>query len=114
MSYKLQLFCRKFSLLMLFMLLLQVGFSQYNFTKVDNWLSDNLKDIGGRVVLVIYKDGKLVYTKAENELSSRQKRIGKFIAKRQGKDADEMMLLRIPAYSAALRGWIAKTNTLLF
>lgn len=38
-------------------------FSQYNFIKVDNWLSDNLKDIGGRAVLVIYKDGKLVYTK---------------------------------------------------
>ena len=76
---------------MLFMLLLQVGFSQYNFNKVDNWLSDNLKDIGGRAVLVIYKDGKLVYSKAKNELSNRQKRMGKFIAKRQGKDADEMM-----------------------
>ena len=45
------------------MLLLQVSFSQYNFTKVDNWLSDNLKEIGGRAVLIIYKDGKLVYTK---------------------------------------------------
>ncbi len=73
------------------MLLLQAGFSQYNFTRVDNWLTDNLKDIGGRAVLVIYKDGKLIYSKAENDLSSRQKRIGKFIAKRQGKDAGEMM-----------------------
>ncbi|WP_462253389.1 serine hydrolase domain-containing protein [Ferruginibacter sp.] len=91
MSLKAQLFCRKFSLLILFMLLLQAGFSQYNFSKVDDWLSNNLKEIGGRAVLVIYKDGKLVYSKAENELSSRQKRIGKFIAKRQGKDADEMM-----------------------
>jgi CubicO group peptidase (beta-lactamase class C family) len=91
MSYKLHFFCRKFSLLVVFMLLLQAGFSQYNFAKVDNWLSDNLTDIGGRAVLVIYKDGKMLYNKAENELSSRQKRIGKFIAKRQGKDAGEMM-----------------------
>jgi len=91
MSYKFQSACRKFTLFAAFLLLLQTGFSQYNFSKVDEWLNNNLKEIGGRAVLVIYKDGKLVYSKAENELSGRQKRIGKFIAKRQGKDADEMM-----------------------
>ena len=86
-----QALCRKFTLSVVFLLLLQVGFSQYNFSKVDDWLSNNLKEIGGRAVLVVYKDGKLIYSKAENELSSRQKRIGKFIAKRQGKDADDIM-----------------------
>ena len=91
MSYKMQSICRISSLCISFLLLLQVGYSQYNFNKVDDWLTTNLKEIGGRAVLVIYKDGKLIYSKAENELSGRQKRIGKFIAKRQGKDADEMM-----------------------
>ncbi|MGG9961120.1 serine hydrolase domain-containing protein [Ferruginibacter sp. SUN106] len=91
MSYKYHSICRKFSLLAVLLLLLQSGYAQYNFSKVDDWLSNNLKEIGGRAVLVIYKDGKIVYSKAENELSGRQKRIGKFIAKRQGKDADEMM-----------------------
>ena len=91
MSYKMQSICRMCSLCISFLLLLQVSYSQYNFNKVDDWLINNLKEIGGRAVLVIYKDGKLIYSKAENELSGRQKRIGKFIAKRQGKDADEMM-----------------------
>src|SRR5881394_2609360 len=91
MSYKFRSNCRKFSLFVVGLLLLQAGYSQYNFNKVDDWLNDNLKEIAGRAVLIIYKDGKLVYSKAANDLSGRQKRIGKFIAKRQGKDADEMM-----------------------
>ena len=91
MSYKLPLFCRKFSLLMALLLLLQTGFAQYDFTKVDVWLNDNLKAIGGRAVMVIYKDGKLVYSKSQNDMSGRQKMITKFIAKKQGKDAAEMM-----------------------
>jgi CubicO group peptidase (beta-lactamase class C family) len=91
MSYKSCSTCRKFSLCAFFLLLLQPAFSQYNFTKIDGWLTDNLKEIGGRAVLVIYKDGKIVYNKASNDLSGRQKRIGKFIAKRQGKGADEML-----------------------
>jgi CubicO group peptidase (beta-lactamase class C family) len=91
MSYKPISICRKFSLLALCLLLLQAGFAQYNFSKVDDWLNNNLNEIGGRAVLMIYKDGKLAYSKADNDLSGRQKRIGKFIAKRQGKDADEML-----------------------
>lgn len=91
MSCKMQFPCRKFSLLLSFMLMLQWADAQYDFRKVDAWLNDNLKDIGGRAVLVIYKDGKMVYSKAENDMSGRQKRIGKFIAKRQGKDADELL-----------------------
>jgi CubicO group peptidase (beta-lactamase class C family) len=91
MSYKSCSICRKFSLLTAVLLLLQPVFSQYDFSKVGGWLTDNLKEIGGRAVLVIYKDGKIIYNKASNDLSGRQKRIGKFVAKRQGKDADEML-----------------------
>ena len=91
MSYKMLSGCRIGSLFISFLLLLQVGYSQYNFNKVDNWLTTNLNELGGRAVLVIYKDGKLVYSKAENELSDRQKRIAKFIANRKGKDAVEML-----------------------
>ena len=79
MSYKMLSGCRIGSLFISFLLLLQIGYSQYNFNKVDNWLTTNLNELGGRAVLVIYKDGKLVYSKAENELSDRQKRIAKFI-----------------------------------
>lgn len=91
MSYKTRIGCRKCSLFLAFMLILQYGFSQYNFSKLDDWLANNVKDLGGRAVLVIYKDGKMVYQKAVNELTARQERLGKFIARRQGKDANEML-----------------------
>lgn len=83
--------CRKFSMLLCFLLLLQVLQAQDNFSKLDNWLKENLTEAGGRAVLVIYKNGKIVYNKAENGLSPRQKMLGKFIARRQGKNAGEMM-----------------------
>jgi len=91
MSYKSCSTCRNFSLVVATLLLFQPSFSQYNFSKADEWLKDNLKEIGGRAVLVIYKDGKMIYSKSSNDLTGRQKRIGKFIAKRQGKDAGEML-----------------------
>lgn len=62
------------------------GFSQYE--QLNEWLEDNAEAMGGRVFLVIYKDGKLIYSQGANEMTARQKRIGKFIAKRKGKTAD--------------------------
>ena len=83
--------CRKFSLILSFMLYLQVSFGQKNFSKTDAWLKNNLNDLGGRAVLIILKNDKMVYQKAENNLSGKQKMIGKIIARRQGKDADEIL-----------------------
>lgn len=83
--------CRKFSILVAFTLLFQFSTGQDKFRKVDAWLKENAPDFGGRVVLQIYKDGKIVYTGTENNLTSRQKMLGKFLAKRSGKDASEML-----------------------
>ncbi len=85
MSYKPAQICRKFSLILCFMLFLQALYCQYNFNKADDWMKDNLNDLGGRSVLILVKDGKVIYEKAENDLSRKQKMIGKFIAKRQGR-----------------------------
>lgn len=90
MAYKFAHICRKFSLLVSSLLLLQIAYTQNRFTKIDEWLQDNISDLGGRVVLQIYKDGKIVYSKSENNLTARQKMIGKFIAKRQGKEASQL------------------------
>ena len=90
MSTKQRFICRKFSLLLYCMLLFQVSGAQNDFGKVDNWLKNNLEELGGRAVLVIYKDGKVVYTHSENGLNKRQKMVAKFMAKRQGKDQSEM------------------------
>jgi len=91
MAYKRFFACRKYSITLALLLLLQVCNAQADFTKADNWLKDNLNELGGRAVLVIFKDGKMVYNKAVNEMSRRQKMIGKFIARRQGKDADQVL-----------------------
>lgn len=76
-----------FTILLLTSVLIRVN-AQNNFSKLDNWLADNVSEMGGRTILMVYKDGKIIYSHAENELSARQKRIGKFIAKRQGREAN--------------------------
>jgi CubicO group peptidase (beta-lactamase class C family) len=81
----------QFSLLMSFLLSYQSLQAQYNFKEADKWLKENTPSIGGRATLMIYKDGKIVYSHSENELTRKQKMIGKFIAKRTGKDKDEIL-----------------------
>ncbi|GEM_PF-3201322 len=58
MSIKTVSICRKCSLLLYFMLLLQATQAQKFFSKVDNWLKNNVEALGGRVVLIIYKELK--------------------------------------------------------
>ncbi len=106
MSYKLAQDCRKFSLILCFMFFLQATFAQRHFIKADKWLNTNLKDLGGRAVLLVLKDGKIVYEKEENDLSRKQKMVGKFIAKRQGKDVDEML----QDYTISTHGAIASCS----
>jgi CubicO group peptidase (beta-lactamase class C family) len=62
--------------------------AQGDFHQVDEWLKTNTPVMGGRSVLLVYKDGKVVYTGIENEQSSRQKRLGKFMARRRGVEAN--------------------------
>ncbi len=106
MSCKSQQSCLKFSLILPFMLYLQVSFGQNNFSKTSDWMKDNLNNLGGRAVLILVKNGKIVYENAENDLSRKQKIVGKFIAKRQDRDANE--LLR--DYSGTSRASIASCS----
>jgi CubicO group peptidase (beta-lactamase class C family) len=63
MSYKIRSFCLKYTVLLAFLLLLQPVFGQYNFSEVDDLLAKNQKLLGGDVIAMIYKDGKIVYKK---------------------------------------------------
>jgi|SRR5450432_374716 CubicO group peptidase (beta-lactamase class C family) len=67
MSYKIQSNCLKFSSLLAFLLLLQPVFAQYNFSAVDDLLAQNQKELGGDVIAMIYKDGKIIYNKQTNK-----------------------------------------------
>lgn len=98
MAYQKPHTCRKCSLIFAFMLLLQVVQAQsatkpayYDFSKVDGWLADNIKELGGRAVILVEKDGQPIYSQSLNQMNGRQKAVGKFIAKRQGKDVAEVL-----------------------
>jgi len=67
MSYKITSNCLKFSCLLVFLLLLQPAMAQYNFAAADELLTKNQKLLGGDVIAMVYKDGKLVYNKQLNK-----------------------------------------------
>ena len=91
MAYKAYKYCLNCSILLGFMLIYQVSIAQYKFDKLDSWLKENLEELGGRAVLMIYKDGKIIYSQQENDLNRKQKMIGKMIARKTGKDATELL-----------------------
>jgi CubicO group peptidase (beta-lactamase class C family) len=62
--------------------------AQTNFGKLDAWLDQNTREMGGRSILVIYKDGKLVYNHSANDMNMRQKMAARYVARKQGKTAD--------------------------
>lgn len=86
LSHRFMRICRKSSLTASLLLFLQVSFAQNNFTKADDWLKNNLKQLGGRATLVILKNGQLIYNKSENNLSGVQKMAIKYFAKKHSKD----------------------------
>lgn len=91
MSAKSKIICQLFSFFISFLLLFQSATAQYNFGKADKWLKENIEGLGGRAVLMVYKDGHIIYTKAENNVSRRQKRVTTWFADRQGKNSDELL-----------------------
>lgn len=87
MAHKVNSNCLYFRLSFAMLLFFQFSYSQ-TFTKVDNWLDNNISELGGRAVVLIYKDGKIIYSKEKNEISRKQKFGAKWLAKKTGKDAD--------------------------
>ncbi|MFT3827096.1 MAG: serine hydrolase domain-containing protein [Chitinophagaceae bacterium] len=62
--------------------------AQYDFSKADAWLNAEAGKMGGRAMLVVYKDGKLVYSGSVNEMSRKQKMVGKMIANKMNREPD--------------------------
>ena len=54
--------------------------------ELDKWLNNHVREMGGRLMLVIYKDGKYVYSKALNKMTPRQKITGRIIARRMDRE----------------------------
>lgn len=74
--------------IVVFILLAAAGKAQTSKANLDQWLDDNTKDMGGRAMLVVWKDGRLLYSRSVNDMTRKQKMVDKFIARRQKKEAD--------------------------
>ncbi|MFZ4058657.1 MAG: serine hydrolase domain-containing protein, partial [Ferruginibacter sp.] len=82
MSVNLILICRKCTFLIALLLIQQICLGQQAFEPVKQWLKNNLDEMGGRAVLLIYKDGKILYQQVENDLSRRQRMVNRIISKK--------------------------------
>jgi CubicO group peptidase (beta-lactamase class C family) len=71
MSVKFPHFCVKVSLGLIFLLILQVSQAQYNFTGLDQLVDASKKELGGGAMVLVYKDGKIVYQKAVGEFTAK-------------------------------------------
>jgi len=115
MSQKLNQTCLKGISLLMFMLFFQVVNAQYNFDKVEDWMEENLKDLGGRAVIMIYKDGKIIYQNDENHLSKKQKVVGKYIARKKRIKVDQSdFTLTSRVRIASCSKWLSAALTMTF
>ncbi|MBV8253057.1 MAG: beta-lactamase family protein [Chitinophaga sp.] len=64
------------------------GHSQANFKPLDQWLDQHAPIMGGRAYLVLYKDGKIVYSHGAGQLNGRQKFGLKMMAQMFGQTPD--------------------------
>lgn len=65
-----------------------ITYAQYNFTEVDNWLNAHTSEMGGRAILIVYKDGKIVYSNNVNTMSRKQKMLVRYASEKMGKKDD--------------------------
>ncbi len=79
------------SLLSVSLLIFQSLQAQINTNEIDNWMTKNLRELGGRAILMIYKDGKMLYNKSFNNMTPKQQTAGKVRARVQGVEEDEML-----------------------
>jgi CubicO group peptidase (beta-lactamase class C family) len=71
MTVKIHIFCAKVSAVLILLLFFHGMNAQYNFVRLDQKLEASKKELGGTVVTLIYKDGKLIYQKAMGEFTAK-------------------------------------------
>lgn len=89
--------------------------AQTNTSALDDFLAKNVADFGGRAFLMVYKDGKIIYAKGDNEMNMRQKMIGKALARRQKSPAntnDYTAETRLPIASCSK--WLSAALVMTF
>jgi len=79
---------KKIVLLPLLQLVFACTYAQQSFSKVDQWLDSHAGEMGGRLMLVVYKDGKIVYSHSANQMNGRQRTLVRLMAERQRVEPD--------------------------
>ena len=71
MSVKFNLTCVKVSAVLIFLLFFQLVQAQPDFTEIDRKFEASRKELGGNAVMLIYKDGKIIYQKISGEFNAK-------------------------------------------
>jgi CubicO group peptidase (beta-lactamase class C family) len=78
--------------------------AQYDFSRLDAWLAAHTQEMGGRAILLVYKDGKVVYDHGVKDMTAAQEFAWKAISRRRGIPAD------LKPYSDTSRTYIASCS----
>src|SRR5213075_2194240 len=71
MSHKVRSICMKVTSVAAFLLLLQPVFAQYNWTELNQELTDKQKLLGDNLVAMVWKGDSLVYKKEMGDFNSK-------------------------------------------
>ena len=78
-------------------------------------MNENTKAMGGRTILVVYKDGKIIYNKSVNGMNQRQKSLIKYVAKKQGREPEfEPYTLDSRQMIASCSKWLSAALVMTF
>ncbi|GAB3795145.1 hypothetical protein GCM10028819_10730 [Spirosoma humi] len=79
---------KKIILLQMVLLTLAGAHAQQPFSQVDQWLDSHAGEMGGRLILVVYKDGNKIYSHSVNQMNGKQQTLVRLMAEKQGKQPD--------------------------
>ena len=108
---------KQINLLLIILTITVVCKAQNSFSLIDKWLQDNIHEIGGRGVIMVWKDGKVLYSYAENRLNVRERMGIKGFARRHGKDEYEELqdfTQSTPKLIASCSKWLSAALVMTF
>ena len=106
---------KKVFIFLIFISLAGAGFSQYRFSALDAWMEANTKHMGGRAILIIYKDGEIIYNKSVSEMTRRQKKLNTYVAGKLEVEADlDSFTLNSRQLVASCSKWLSAALVMSF